>query len=280
MDHSIRFVSVGISAYYTTQQGDPSSDSGQVWQYIYDANGSLISDGVKTYTYDSANRLVQVSDQSSVTSLSYNGLGQRLSMDAAGVIATYVLDGDRPLTAESNGNTTFYLYGLGAIGEETNSWRYSLPDGTNTPRQLSDVSGDITFSARYTPWGDTLDTFGAGGFTFGYLGGVLDATTGLLYVGNGQYYDPATGRFLTRDVYPNSPNPYVPRNPLGTILGPLAVVSLFYTRRKKGSKAGTFLVLVLALGSVGMTLAGCGGEQQLPAGQATATNTPINTHTK
>lgn len=93
--------------------------------------------------------------------MEYNRLGQRLSMDAAGVIATYVLDGDRPLTAESNGNTTFYLYGLGAIGEETNAWSYSLPDGTNTPRQLSDLSGDITLSARYTPWGDTLDSFDA-----------------------------------------------------------------------------------------------------------------------
>jgi len=73
--------------------------------------------------------------------MEYNGLGQRLSMDAAGVIATYVLDGDRPLTAESGGNTTFYLYGLGAIGEETSAWSYSLPDGTNTPRQLSSLSG-------------------------------------------------------------------------------------------------------------------------------------------
>ena len=86
-------------------------------------------------------------------------------MDAAGVIAAYVLDGDRPLTATSNNNTTFYLYGLGAIGEKTSAWSYSLPDGTNTPRQLSDLSGDITLSARYTPWGDTFDTIGAGNFS-------------------------------------------------------------------------------------------------------------------
>lgn len=86
---------------------------------------------MKTYTYDSANRLIEVGDppsgtsQLSVTSLSYNGLGQRLSMDAAGMIAHYVMDGDRPLTAETGGNTTFYLYGpsagsgWGAIGEKT-----------------------------------------------------------------------------------------------------------------------------------------------------------------
>jgi hypothetical protein len=108
-------------------------------------------------------------------------------MDAAGVIATYVLDGDRPLTAESNGNTTFYLYGLGAIGEKTITWSFSLPDGTNTPRQLTDVQGEITLSARYTPWGDTLETYGTGNFSYDYLGGLLDAATGLLYVGNGQY---------------------------------------------------------------------------------------------
>ncbi|MBK9008610.1 MAG: hypothetical protein IPM31_16665 [Anaerolineae bacterium] len=197
--------------------------------------------------------------------MEYNGLGQRLSMDAAGVIATYVIDGDRPLTATSNGNTTFYLYGLGAIGEETNAlrqaqdsaWSYSLPDGTNTPRQLADLSGEITLSARYTPWGDTLDTFGIGNFTFGYLGGVLDATTGLLYVGNGQYYDPSTGRFLTRDVYPNSPNPYVPWNPLGAVLGPLAMVSLFYSRKRKRGKWDTVIVLVLLGITVGMGVVAC-----------------------
>ena len=107
-------------------------------------------------------------------------------MDAAGVIAHYVMDGDSPLSAESAGNSTFYLYGLGTIGEKTTAWAYSLPDGTNTPRQLSNSSGDITLSARYTPWGDTLELNGTGNFAFGYFGGVLDAATGLIYVGNGQ----------------------------------------------------------------------------------------------
>jgi len=174
--------------------------------------------------------------------MDYNGLGQRLGMDAAGVIAHYAMDGDQPLTAESAGNTTFYLYGLGGIGEKTNVWNFALLDGLNTPRQLTDTQGVVTLSTRYTPWGDTLETYGTGNFTFGYFGGVMDAATGLLYVGNGQYYDPSTGRFLTRDVNPNSPNPYVPWNPIGAILAPLAVLSLFYSRKKKGGKGGMFLV--------------------------------------
>jgi RHS repeat-associated protein len=191
-------------------------------------------------------------------------------MDAAGVIATYVMDGDRPLTAQSNGNTTFYLYGLGAIAEKTTSWNYSLPDRTNTPRQLSDINGGIILSARYTPWGDTLDTFGIGNFTFGYLGGVLDATTGLLYVGNGQYYDPATGRFLTRDVYPNSPNPYVPWNPIGAILGPLAVLSLIYGRKQKRGKWDTLFIIVLLGISMGIGIAACAPPPPAPNTNETA----------
>jgi len=68
--------------------------------------------------------------------MTYNGLGQRLSMDAAGVTAQNVLDGSQPLTVTSEGNTTFYLYGLGPITENTTTWNYALPDGTNTPRQM------------------------------------------------------------------------------------------------------------------------------------------------
>lgn len=120
-----------------------------------------------------------------------------------------------------------------------------MPDGTNTPRQLADVSGEITLSARYTPWGDTLELNGTGNFTFGYLGGILDAATNLIYVGNGQYYDPATGRFLTRGVNPDAPNPYVPWNPIGAIIGPLALFSLVARRRK--SKANPYLLMLMML---------------------------------
>ena len=87
----------------------------------------------------------------------------------------------------------------------------------------------------------------------------MDAATGLLYVGNGQYYDPATGRFLTRIVNPDSTNPYVPWNPIGAIVGPIGLISLLASRKKKGSKAGTFLVLLLVMMTVGMTLSACGG---------------------
>lgn len=84
------------------------------------------------------------SDWQTQSEREYNGLGQRLGMNAAAVIAHYVLDADQPLTATTGSNTTFYLYGLGVIAEKTDAWSYSLPDGTNTPRQLVNLSGGIT----------------------------------------------------------------------------------------------------------------------------------------
>lgn len=81
--------------------------------YTYDADGNLLNDGAKTYAYDSADRLITVSSQSSVVSFQYDGLGQRLSMSAAGVVTQYVLDGNNPLMATAGGKTTYYLYGVG-----------------------------------------------------------------------------------------------------------------------------------------------------------------------
>ena len=45
--------------------------------------------------------------------MAYDGLGQRLSMSAAGVTTQYVLDNGQPLEATSGGKTTAYLYGVG-----------------------------------------------------------------------------------------------------------------------------------------------------------------------
>ena len=141
----------------------------------------------------------------------YNGLGQRLAMTAsqAGLFLTsqYVLDGNALLAATANGQSTYYLTGL---AEFQAAWAYYLPDGQQSVRQVTNASGLVILNRRFTPWGEVYSQDGSTHQTFGYLGGVLDAANGLIYVGNGQYYDPATGRFLSRGVNPVSTNPYVP----------------------------------------------------------------------
>jgi hypothetical protein len=86
----------------------------------------------------------------------------------------------------------------------------------------------------------------------------MDAATGLLYVGNGQYYDPSTGRFLTREARPNQSNPYVPWrvDPLGALISPLAILALIYGRKRKRSKWDTLVILLVVSAAAGFRVVG------------------------
>jgi len=197
----------------------------------------------------------------------YNGLGQRVSLIAWTAVLSltthYVLDPlyeARPLAATAAGQTTFYVHGHGPLAELTGEWTYYLTDGNRTVRQLSDADGSITLARSYTPWGELLEQHGGGDLTWGYFGGLLDAATGLIYVGGGQYYDPETGRFLS--PIGGGRNPYVPASPgdpLGAMMGAVALVALLARRRRKDERDGWLLglVLVLVVGvSVGLTACG------------------------
>jgi RHS repeat-associated protein len=85
-----------------------------------------------------------------------------------------------------------------------------LSDGAGSTRQLVDEEGVVNLSVSYTPWGDAMEIYGSGMLNLGYMSGVYDAGTGLIYMGNGQYYDPGTGRFLTRGAQQDQSNPYTP----------------------------------------------------------------------
>ncbi len=157
------------------------------------------------------------------------------------------------------------------IAELTDAWAYGLPDGTGTPRQMVDANGEITLASSYTPWGDTLSVSGTGAVMQGYFGGIMDTATGLIYVGNGQYYDPSTGRFLNRNANPNSANPYVPwgGNPTSALMAPLFLLALIYSRKRKRGKLDTFVILLVLCLGVSMSIVACG-----PTVEATLTTTP------
>ena len=214
--------------------------------------------------------------------MAYNGLGDRLEMTAyaegQSVTTRYVLDNGQVLAAIAGGSSTFYLYGNGPLAELTGAWAYPLADGSRTARQLVDASGNVLLSSSYTPWGDTLSVSGSGSFMTGYLGGIMDSATGLLYVGNGQYYDPSTGRFLNRNARPNQPNPYVPwsGDPLGALMAPLAVMTIVYSRKKKRGKWDSLVIVVVLFMTAGMALSAC-DDSTPPPTITVSTPTPTPT---
>jgi RHS repeat-associated protein len=176
----------------------------------WDNNGNLLSDGSSTNTYDKANRLKTVVQGSTAYAFTYSGLGDRLRQTVGGTPTTYVLDLDAGLTQVLADGTNFYLYGIDRIGEkQAGGWRYHVPDGLGSVRQLVDASGVVSLARGYRPFGDPLTTVGSGATTYGFAGEQRDAT-GLVFL-RARFYAPAQGRFLTRDVWegdPQSPMSY------------------------------------------------------------------------
>ena len=86
---------------------------------------------------------------------------------------------------------------------------------------------------------------------------MYDENTGLIYLGGGQYYDPVTGRMLTRGA--GQSNPYKPGafDPAGLLVAPLAMLGLVLGKKKKRGKWDTFIALLVVGVVVGMSVSAC-----------------------
>jgi YD repeat-containing protein len=150
--------------------------NGQTYQW--DNNGNLLNDGTSTYAYDAANRLVSVSNQSSVSSYQYNGLGDRLSQTVDSVTTNYVLDLNAGLTQVLADGTNTYLYGNGRIGElQPAGFAYHLGDALGSVRQLTNAGGGVTLARSFEPYGSTLSSAGMGSSVFQWVGEMSDRLT-------------------------------------------------------------------------------------------------------
>ena len=81
---------------------------------------NLLSDGVKTYTYHSTNRLKSITEDGSTTTFGYNGLGDRLAQNSV----NYILDLNAGLTQVLNDGTNTYLYGVDYIAQLNSNTEY------------------------------------------------------------------------------------------------------------------------------------------------------------
>jgi RHS repeat-associated protein len=169
--------------------------------YTWDDNGNLTSDGTRTFTYDAADRLLTVTGGGTNASYTYNGDGLRVGETVNSVSTSYAWDVAAPLPqvlANSGGAT--YVYGLGLLAQQqSGAWQYPLADGLGSVRHQVDPLGQVVASYRFSPFGVPLAA--SGGQPYGYAGEHWDAYTSLIYL-RARWYDPATGRFLTRDPFP------------------------------------------------------------------------------
>jgi RHS repeat-associated protein len=232
-----------LTGFTQTQGGTSTSVA-----YGYNANGDLVSDGLRSYSYNAEGRLSDATtgatDTSPTTRYAYNALGQRVfktepvyppsqgdasdpgflqilinfftqlwlpnpttGADTLGFAFTYDEDGN--LLAEtgtgganSSGSAAYISLptasGAMPIAVVINGATYAVQsDHLNTPRRLTDSSGQPVWQWAYSAFGDEKPTLAKNRFANldinpnpGTTGGA-DVTFNLRYLG--QYFDAESG---------------------------------------------------------------------------------------
>lgn len=212
----------GQAEYYTVGIGNKVSAWGNGSYYLYDNAGNvtrryynstndldmewndryqmseLYKNGLlaEAYTYDALGRRISVSDGQDVTFFIYDGRHIAAEVDSDGTLRksyTYGpgMDNVLSMTVYSGGGSQTYYY---------------LKDQLNTVLALTDANGAIAESYEYDAWGNVrvFDAYGAElirsaiGNRYTFQGREFSWTTGLYYF-RARWYDPVTGRWLSKD---------------------------------------------------------------------------------
>jgi RHS repeat-associated protein len=184
----------------------------------YDASGNVAATGGKTFTYNSQNQLISMN--SGAATIVYDGFGNRVSKTANGVTTKYLVEDDVNPTGlpqvfdELTGSTVTrtYTYGLQRISENQvidNVWTPSFYgyDGFGTVRQLTNTAGAVTDTFEYDAFGNAITQTGTMPNNYLYRGEQYDPDLGLYYL-RARYYNPLSGRFMSRD--PEDEDPTIP----------------------------------------------------------------------
>ena len=181
----------------------------------YDANGNTTQTANgNQYTYDSENHLIKMVNGTTVVTMQYDAFGNRVAKTVNGVTTQYLVDDLNPTGYPQvveelvNGAVTRqYTYGLQRISENLtpalagkSTWTPSFYgyDGFGSVRQLTNSSGVVTDSYEYDAFGNSFTKTGTTPNNYLYRGEQFDSDLGLYYL-RARYYNPATGRFLSRD---------------------------------------------------------------------------------
>ncbi len=205
----------------TTTQRYNINVSGTSKAYLYDANGNLTFDGTRTYEWDAENRLLKVTEGTTIlASFTYDGTGRRATKTTGGVTYTFVYDAEDVVEQRQNGATAFkYFHGPGidnllARQSSTGAVRYFVADHLGSIVQVTNVAGTQVVTRTYDPWGALTNSSTGSGYAF--TGREWDNEAGLYYY-RARYYDPTVGRFVSEDPLPGSSvdsYEYVRNNPL------------------------------------------------------------------
>ncbi len=173
----------------------------------YDADGNMtygpLDEQMTSYSFDSRNRLTAAGN----SIYTYDAESNRIGVNIDGEQYDDIINPHASLsqvlarTAADN-SQTFYVYGLGLIGEENQNgcqvYHYDLRGSTV---KLTDAAGSVTDSFQYDDYGKLTDHTGSSETSFLYNGqyGIMTDGNGLVYM-RARYYNPDVHRFVSTDI--------------------------------------------------------------------------------
>jgi RHS repeat-associated protein len=173
--------------------------NGQAVQF--DADGNLVSGplagGGANFVFDSRNRLTQAGN----TTYRYDAENQRIGVNQTNYVVNSQPTLSQVLVKAENGVKTFYVYGLGLLGEEKEGeYRSYLFDFRGSTVALTDNAGKVAQRFQYGPHGELeKGEVTVTPFLFNGRYGVMTEGNGLSYM-RARYYSPDIKRFVNMDV--------------------------------------------------------------------------------
>ncbi|MGY5060161.1 RHS repeat-associated core domain-containing protein [Streptomyces sp. 900105755] len=161
----------------TTAGGSTSSTAS-----VFDSFDRLVGDGQHTYSYDSLDRLLSVSDGTTTRQLSYGGLSKEPVSDGSW---TYARSADGTLLS----------------GKPAGGWPQPLIQDVhgNVVAELDSDFGEVLASRAYDPFGKVTAQSNAATMTVGFQGSWTDSATGRVSA-ESRWYDPGSGTFASADT--------------------------------------------------------------------------------
>lgn len=202
----------GVTDTYTYDDGDKLTSTSSK-TYTYDAAGrtkTVVSGGnTTTLTYDYEDRVTGITYPGGGTnSFTYNGLDTRVGkVDSVGTF-TYKRDGVDVTDPVINDAAASYTPGISEHRGGNSKFYHGERQGSTAG--ITDATQTVTDSRTYDAFGLLLASSGTTPTPFGYVGAQgyqEDGDSGLKLLGH-RYYDPSTGRFLTRDHQKDGRNWY------------------------------------------------------------------------
>lgn len=177
--------------------------------FVYDDNGNLTQDGLRTYAYDGANRLVGISyTDGSSTEIEYDAFSRRdriIERDTNSAAVSdkrFIWNGlsllEERETATDTATRRFYTEGEKRLtGADTGDYFY-FRDHLGSVRELVNDSGIMRARYDYGLWGERTKVSGDLGTESAYTGHWYHAKSGL-HLAPFRAYDADLGRWINRD---------------------------------------------------------------------------------